>query len=232
MRTSLPEFDAVARDYKAQHAAATRLSGEDTGYFARYKAADARALADAAGCSPRRILDFGSGIGNAVAPLAEHFPEARLTCLDVSQASLELSRQRHGDERADYVHYNGDAIPDAIGRFELIFTACVFHHIPHDRHVDLLGQLRRRLVPGGLMVLFEHNPWNPLTRHSVDTCPFDANAVLISAPAMKAAALAAGFASARVRFRLFFPGPLAALRPLERWMTALPLGAQYSLAMQ
>jgi SAM-dependent methyltransferase len=232
MRTSLPEFDAVARDYEAQHAAATRLSGEETGYFARYKAADARALADAAGCSPSRILDFGSGIGNAVAPLGAEFPEARLTCLDVSPASLDLSRRRYGDDRADYVAYDGEVIPEEIGRFELIFTACVFHHIPHDRHVDLLGQLRRRLAPGGLLVLFEHNPWNPLTRHSVDKCPFDANAVLISAPAMKATALAAGFGRAQVRFRLFFPGPLAALRPLERWLTALPLGAQYSLAMQ
>lgn len=232
MGTNQAEFDAVAGDYEALHAAATRLSGEETGYFARYKAADARKLADAAGCLPRRILDFGSGIGNAVAPLAEQFPEARLTCLDVSQASLDLSRRRHGDDRADFVQYDGSAIPEEIGRFELIFTACVFHHIPHERHVDLLGQLRRRLVPGGLMVLFEHNPWNPLTRHSVDTCPFDANAVLISAPVMKATALAAGFGTARVRYRLFFPGPLSALRPLERWLTGLPLGAQYSLAMR
>jgi SAM-dependent methyltransferase len=232
MESSLPEFDAVARDYEAQHAAAIRLSGEDTGYFAEYKAADAHALAQAAGCMPRRILDFGSGIGNAVEPLSARFPDARLTCLDVSQASLDVSRRRHGDARADYLHYDGREIPESIGGFELIFTACVFHHIPPGYHVDLLGQLRQRLAPGGLLVLFEHNPWNPLTRHSVNTCPFDANAVLIPAPAMRAAALRAGFSSARIRYRLFFPRLLAGLRPLERRMTALPLGAQYSLAMQ
>ena len=222
------EFDAVAADYQAQHAAATRLAGEDTGYFAQYKAADARALANAAGCAPRRILDFGSGIGNAVAPLQANFPEARLTCLDVSAASLAVSRQLHGDT-AEYRCYDGEALPDDLGQFDLIFTACVFHHIPAAAHVDLLRQLRRHLAPGGRFVLFEHTPWNPLTRHSVNTCPFDANAVLISAPQMRARALDSGFAEARVRYRLFFPGPLAALRPLEKWLTGVPMGAQYSL---
>ena len=40
---------------------------------------------------------------------------------------------------------------------------------------------------------------------------------------------AAGFADVRLTWRLFFPGPLAALRPLERGLGWLPMGAQYSL---
>ena len=38
---------------------------------------------------------------------------------------------------------------------------------------------------------------------------------------------ACGLPRPRVRYRLFFPRALRALRPLERWLTACPLGAQY-----
>jgi len=78
-------------------------------------------------------------------------------------------------------------------------------------------------------MLFEHNPWNPATQHAVRTCPFDANAVLISAPEMRRRFRAAGFTDVELRWTLFFPGFLAALRPLERAMGWLPLGAQYCL---
>ena len=222
------EFDDVAAHYHAQHAASIRLSGESTDYFARYKARDTRALADAAGLAVGDILDFGSGIGNAVGPLRAAFPTARLTCLDVSAQSLALSRRDHGEE-VRYRAYDGQQIPQDLGRFDVIFTACVFHHIPEAQHIDLLAQLRGVLRPGGLLVLFEHNPWNPLTRHAVATCPFDEHAVLISAPAMRRRMLAAGFARCQARYRVFFPAMAAALRPLERWMTGVPIGAQYSL---
>jgi len=222
------EFDRVAADYHAQHNASIRLSGEDSGYFAQYKAVDTRRIAEAAACRPRDILDFGSGIGNAVQPLSLNFPEARLTCLDVSSGSLDLSRRRWSGE-ATYRHYDGERVPDDIGTFDLIFTACVFHHIPETQHVELLGQLKRLLRPGGVFALFEHNPWNPLTRHAVNNCPFDENAVLISAPRMRKRLEAAGFTDCRIRYRIFFPAALAWLRPLERFMTGIPLGAQYSL---
>lgn len=63
-----------------------------------------------------------------------------------------------------------------------------------------------------MLLLFEHNPWNPLTRHAVANCPFDENAVLISAPEMRKRLRTAGFRNVRIDYRLFFPGFLSALR--------------------
>jgi len=223
------EFDKIAADYQSQHSASIRLSGEDTGYFAQYKAVDARQIMDEAGCPAQDILDFGSGIGNAIEPLSRNFPKARLTCLDVSSASLDLSRRRWG-ARPHYRSYDGRHIPHDIGTFDLIFTACVFHHIPEAQHVSLLGQLKRLLRPGGIFVLFEHNPWNPLTRHAVNNCPFDENAVLIAAPAMRRRLEMAGFTNCGIRYRVFFPAALARLRPFEQFLTGVPLGAQYSIS--
>lgn len=222
------EFDAYVDDYDAQHAASIRLSGETPDFFADYKAvAASRALADE-GVRPRAIMDFGAGAGNGVAPLQRHFPDAVLTCVDVSAASLARCRAR-ALRPLETVCYDGERLPFDAGSFDMVFTACVFHHIPADQHIGLLGEIRRTLSPQGRFVLFEHNPWNPLTRHAVRTCPFDRNAVLISAPEMARRLRAAGFADVRLTWRLFFPGPLAVLRPLERWLGWLPLGAQYSL---
>ena len=126
-----------------------------------------------------------------------------------------------------FVRYEGGDIPLPEGGFDLIFSSCVFHHIEADEHVGLFAQLRKRLAPGGRMAIFEHNPVNPVTRYIVATCPFDENAVLIPAPVFAARQRAAGFAKVSAAFTGFFPGSLKALRPLERYMTALPLGAQY-----
>ena len=219
------EFDDYAADYHAQHAASIRASGEDPDHFARYKAQDARAWSATSGLAPRRVLDFGTGIGNALPHLARAFPDASLTGLDPSERSLAMARAAHGGY-ADLMPYDGRAVPFADDSFDLVFTACVFHHVPHDRHTDLLAEIRRVLRPGGAFFLFEHNPRNPLTRRAVRLCPFDADAVLIEGPEMARRVRDAGF-EARLRYRVFVPGLLRALRPAERLLTWCPLGAQY-----
>ncbi|QDH33930.1 class I SAM-dependent methyltransferase [Porphyrobacter sp. YT40] len=225
---SQAEFDAYVDEYDAQHAQSVRLSGEDPDFFAEYKAKEAARVAAAAGLAPRRIMDFGAGRGNCIAHLQNAFPEAALTALDVSARSLTHCAAR-AVRPLETVCYDGQTLPFADGSFDLIFTACVFHHIPSEDHIRLLREIRRALAPQGRFVLFEHNPWNPLTRHAVATCPFDVNAVLISAPEMRRRFRAAGFGDVSLRYTLFFPAMLAPLRPLERGLGWLPLGAQYCL---
>ena len=118
-------------------------------------------------------------------------------------------------------------MPLADASQDLIFSACVFHHIDAAEHTRLFAELKRLLRPGGRLVIFEHNPVNPVTRYIVATCPFDENAVLIPAPTLANRQKAAGFARVETRYTGFFPGPLRALRPLEPAMSALPVGAQY-----
>ena len=76
-------------------------------------------------------------------------------------------------------------------------------------------------------MVYEHNPWNPLTVQAVNTCPFDRNAVLVKAADMERRLRAAGFAKVRTRYRVFFPRALRWLRPLESRLGRVPLGAQY-----
>ena len=233
MTPPIAEFDAVAEDYLATHAVNLRISGEQPEFFARQKAQEVRRRWFATrAADPQAILDFGAGIGNAWPHLREAFPGARLTGLDVSVRSLEVAERRFPG-LAEPLRYDGASIPLPPGRFDLVFSACVFHHIDAGRHVDLLVQLRRLLKPGGMLAIFEHNPLNPLTRHIVATCPFDENAVLIRAPVLRRRQLDAGFGRVEIAYTGFFPAALSGLRPLERHMTGLPLGAQfYTLATE
>lgn len=222
------EFDKFAQEYSSLHRANIAISGESPEYFAAYKIRDLRDVCASLGMLPTvaHILDFGGGLGNSVPHFREFFPRAHLTCADVSVESLRIAASRFAG-LADFVSFDGRRLPFADGGFDCVFSACVFHHIEPDRHVALLVELRRVLRPGGLIVIFEHNPLNPLTVHAVRTCPLDENAILLRAGTLRKRLAAAGFSRSAVRYRVFFPHALRRLRPLERWLQRLPLGAQY-----
>ena len=224
------EFDKFAEEYSAVHRNNIRASGESPEYFAEYKVADiARELGDRD--STAKILDFGSGVGNSIPYVRKYFPDASLTCLDVSERSLEIAEQRFAN-LATYVPFDGNTIPCPTGEFDIAFAACVFHHIDGSQHLQLLKELSRVLSAKGWLFIFEHNPLNPLTRHAVNTCPFDENAVLIRGGRMRDMFVRSQFAKVVLKYRIFFPGALHFLRPIERVLIWLPLGAQYYVCGQ
>ncbi len=222
------EFDLFAEEYESLHRANIAASGEGPEYFARYKIAALSAFVKEAGVGAGRIVDFGSGIGNSIPHFREFFPASELTCADVSSRSIALAQTRFpGREQALLIE--NDRIPAPAGSFDVAFSACVFHHIPHDAHVAWLRELRRVTKDGGMLTIFEHNPLNPLTLQAVNTCPFDANAHLVRAGVLAARLRAAGWSNIATRYHLFFPRFLAFLRGAEPLLAGLPLGAQYSL---
>src|SRR5262249_59211928 len=76
----------------------------------------------------------------------------------------------------------GEPLPYDEGSFDVAFAICVFHHVPPLERPALTAEMARVTRPGGLVAIFEHNPWNPLTRKAVRDCPFDEDAVLLSRP--------------------------------------------------
>ena len=222
------EFDHFADEYHTLHQANVAITGEAPEYFAEYKVKVLHAIATDRGVQARQILDFGSGIGNSIPEFSRSFPMAELTCADVSQRSLDLAALRFPG-LAGSLRIEGDRLPIGDQAFDLAFSACVFHHIPHEEHLHWLRELHRVTRPGGLLSVFEHNPLNPLTLHAVNTCPLDANARLIRAGQLARRYWAAGWVRPQVRFHLFFPRVLAILRPMERWLSHVPIGAQYSV---
>jgi len=221
------EFDRYAKDYGDLHAESIRLSGETPEYFARYKAQEVSRCSTLLPTDPdARVLDFGCGIGGTIPHLAKAFPAASIHGVDVSEESLAFASEKHAD-KASFANSDGSRLPYQDASFDLVFTSCVFHHIEPNHWVESLREIHRVLKPGGEFFFFEHNPWNPVTRKVVRECPFDEHAVLLDSRTATRLMREAGFASPRTRYTLFFPHSLSIFRPLERFMGAIPIGAQY-----
>jgi SAM-dependent methyltransferase len=221
------EFDKFAAEYDALHRKNVALSGRTPEFFARYKIEAVRDFVEATSVPhfPNcRVLDFGTGVGNSIPFLSACFPGAELWACDVSRKSLEIARTRFPD-MARYVLL--DDKRHQLPPFDLVFTACVFHHIPRAEHADVINSVFGMIRQRGLFFIFEHNPLNPLTRRAVDACPFDANAVLLPASYTVKLLRGAGFREVQLSYRLFFPGFLSILDRLESHLSWLPLGAQY-----
>jgi ubiquinone/menaquinone biosynthesis C-methylase UbiE len=219
-----PHFDRYAGRYDALHRNSIRASGEEPDYFAAYKAEYVRRMVPAE--SRPRILDFGCGIGNSIPHLAERFPGAELTGVDVSGDSLELARGLHPRVRFERIEGESLPLPDAC--VDIAIAACVFHHIPPPQRAHWVAELRRVLVPGGRLVVFEHNPLNPVTQRVVAACEFDDDAILLPKGETLGLLRTAGFEAVGADYIVFFPRALAALRPVERHLAWLPAGAQYA----
>ena len=221
------EFDRHADHYRDVHRSNIAISGELPEYFAAYKMRDFAHIVDVAG-SPQdgRYLDFGCGIGTSIRPFFASLPRARLLCADVSEASLAQAKQEHA-YAIEFAPIKDGTLPAATASLDGAFACCVFHHIAHTEHLTVLAELRRVLKPGAPLMIYEHNPYNPLTVRAVKTCPLDENAVLIPARTMRHRCGHAGFTSVEAQYRVFFPASLKVLRPLEDRMRWLALGAQY-----
>ena len=220
---SAPEFDRHAERYEAMHQASIAFSGCETAYFAEYKVAFAASVVR----NPSTIVDFGAGIGNSIPHFRRYFPQARLICADNSAESLAMAARRFpGPEQMVAVR---EALPLEDGSSGLTFAACVFHHIEPAAQHHWLRELHRVTRQNGVFLLFEHNPYNPLTRKAVAGCEFDRDAILIRARTMVTALSKAGWRDIRLRYHVFFPQALAKLRVLEPALGWLPFGGQYSV---
>ncbi|MEP7121372.1 MAG: class I SAM-dependent methyltransferase [Byssovorax sp.] len=210
------KFDSYAASYDSLHQQSVAASGEPTEYFALYKIACLDRL-QAPKSAP--ILDFGCGIGNLTEPLAQGFTDVH--GFDPSAKSLEVAQKRAPSAK---LHPTTEAIPDE--HFATVVLSGVLHHVPPRERPALLRTVRKKLRQGGRVVIFEHNPLNPLTRKAVDDCPFDDDAILLWPWELTGLLRDAGLADVAREFIVFFPRALSFLRPVEPRLKRVFLGAQ------
>ena len=218
------EFDRYAGSYEADLETSIPDALAEGDYFAQYKI-DILA-ARMSGRSQSTILDFGCGVGLSLSLLRERFPASEVRGYDVSSESLKLARERVGT-----VHLTDDLDTLPAAGFDIILAANVFHHIPPAERIDAFTRCHGLLRDGGRMFLFEHNPLNPVTRRVFERCSFDRDAEMIRRPEAIRLARSGGLVVVRADYTLFFPKQLSMLRPLERFLCRLPLGAQYCLEL-
>ncbi len=169
------------------------------------------------------VLDVGCGIGLMDRFLAPHFE--KLWGVDVAAEAIQAARQNVPG--VQFLEYGGSALPFGDGELDIAFAVCVLHHVPPADWERFLAEMLRVVKPGGIVVLFEHNPLNPLTRLVVSRCEFDHDAVLLTANTAKRLLHKVGLRLVERRYILFLPWRTRAYRVFERALSWLPLGAQY-----
>lgn len=213
-----------SREYEEMLDRGLRLSGENREFFMVGRVRDLCARLPE-GFRPRRILDFGCGIGDTSIHLAEVFPDAEVVGIDTAENAVEHARRAHGGPRVRFERVRDF---EAEGAFDLCYTNGVFHHIPPADRLDAARIVLRALAPGGRFALMENNPWNPGTRMVMARIEFDRDAIPLSPRETRCLLRETGFAEVSApRFLFFFPRVLSALRFAEPWLARLPLGAQY-----
>jgi SAM-dependent methyltransferase len=177
-----------------------------------------------------KLLDFGCGAGALLIALQRRGFEGRLEGCDLSQNMLDELARRWKTGAPPQLHALKEMpLPFSAGSFDIITGSCVLHHIPPAKRNAVYNELLRILKPGGRLLLFEHNPLNPLTRLIVSRARIDRNAVLLGAKEIGRALNNAGFVNIRITYYLFFPPRFggALLRAAERFLSRIPIGGQY-----
>jgi len=88
-------FDSYAADYEDHLAQGLRLSGESSDYFAQKRIRLVCEVLEMRGESPRSILDYGCGTGNATPFLRKELAPEHIVSVDPSRKSIETLKKKY-----------------------------------------------------------------------------------------------------------------------------------------
>jgi len=218
MTDEIVDFDEYTDNYEELLEDQLSFFSSSRDYFSAYKVQLLKRSLDR---TPKKILDFGCGIGLSLPHLLEAFQGSEIFGSDISLKSLESARQNYPNVTIL------DTLEESSESFDLIFLAGVIHHVPPRDRPQVMQQIQSLLTPGGEVCIFEHNPFNPITRRIVSKCPFDKGVVLVPKQELKRLMKAVSIEPTKSEYCLFFPASLCALRAAERFLSWLPMGGQY-----
>lgn len=219
--TEKVDFDKHAESYEKQLTDDLKFFGEESKYFAEYKI---RITQECIGNRPKNILEYGCGIGMNLQYLVKYFPNANIQGCDISAKSIEVANK---NTSAIFFLIEDENVKANKDKFDLIFVSNVFHHIEPKYRKKAIENIFYMLKPKGNVFFFEHNPYNPVTRHIVNTCVWDTDAILLKPKESLTLFKDAGFQIHRKHYTLYFPAFLKFLRPVEKAMFFIPMGGQY-----
>ena len=169
---------------------------------------------------PDKILDFGCGIGSMLKFLKENFNYSKFYAYDESSKSLEHVKKKYPDVNCMY-NLN------TIEKFDLIILSNVIHHVKSGERNNLFKKIYNLLDDNGSLLIYEHNPYNPLTLKVVANCEFDIDAELINKKNLIKLCNGNNFKLQKSGYIHFFPSKLKFFFNLEKYLKWLFLGAQY-----
>jgi SAM-dependent methyltransferase len=102
---------------------------------------------------PKRVLDFGCGVGRTLIPLAKI--AGQVVGVDVSAAMLEVARKHCEAQELTNVSLvpSDDDLSSVTGAFDLVHSFITFQHIPPKRGRMIFRNLLSRITSGGIAAI-------------------------------------------------------------------------------
>jgi len=103
-----------------------------------------------------RVLEAGCGVGAQTVTLAQNSPEAQITSVDISSASVDEAQKKvrsAGFSNVRFLQADLFALPFGPASFDHVFVCFVLEHLA--RPVEALSALKRMLRPGGSITVIE-----------------------------------------------------------------------------
>jgi malonyl-CoA O-methyltransferase len=97
--------------------------------------------------SPQRVLDIGCGTGHLLQRLAQQYPQAGLTGLDLASNMLQQAAERLGT-CAELLQGDAERLPAKDNSFDLVVSTSTFQWL--EDCATCFGEVQRVLEPGGL----------------------------------------------------------------------------------
>ena len=221
-------FDQHKESYRDDLKSAVAFIGQDLDFFTGLKVGhlletakmhfgDLKSLA---------ALDVGCGIG-----LTDQFLVSQLGQLhgvDIAKGVVE--KAKNTNPSAHYQVYDGCRLPFADSTFDLTFSICVMEYVPPLSRKKFIEEMYRVTRTNGLIVIFQHNPFNPLTRFVIKRCSYDDNQWQLKKSEVVNLFIGTQIDLIEQRFVLFFPWRGKIFRKIESKLSWLPVGAQYFVA--
>ncbi len=234
-------FDEIARDYEKIHNQSLPPGVQSESFIIQRAAYATQWILSKIKDKEFSYLDFGCGNGRMLKCLLDSFElrpfldtgQLQLFGFDTSSDSLSEARKLMNNESVILVE-NWREFPQA-HRFDLVLTCHVFHHIPLKERPKTAADLYRRMKPGSRLVIWEHNPLNPVTRVLVKTCPFDKDARLLTSMKTRNLFLKSSFRLLESAYINLLPPQWVkndCLAAIEKKLLSFPIGAQYWMMFQ
>jgi tRNA (cmo5U34)-methyltransferase len=99
-----------------------------------------------------RVVDLGAGTGLLSQFIAEQFPNARITLVDISDAMLAKAKERFSGSLEHFNFIEADYSEQLNGEFDVAVSALSIHHLTDTHKSKLFNNIYRTLSKGGIFI--------------------------------------------------------------------------------